>query len=90
MKTFFVLLVTCGILALQFHFGLRKRMYLGAILPLIFLILFGAMSYEGKTLAYVGIGAGCIGALVVVWSMGYVKSSKYEKDELESMKKKDI
>ena len=90
MKTMIVLLVTCGVLALQFYLGIRKRIGLGAVLPLIFLLLFAGMSFADKTLAFVGTGAGCIGALIAVWVMGYVKAGKYEKEELEKMKLKDI
>ncbi len=90
MKTIFVLLAICATLALQFHFGVRKKMYLGAALPLIFLALFAYMSYAGKTFVFVGVGAKCIGALIIIWMIGYVKSNKYERETLERMKIKDI
>lgn len=90
MKGIIVLVATLLLLALQFNFGLRKRKILGAIIPTIMAVLFIAISFLEKTTQYISTGFICVVALVAVCIIGYLKSAKYEKSELDKMKAKDI
>lgn len=85
-----VLLITVAILAIQFHFGIRKRKLLGAIIPTIMVLLFILITCMEKTTEYVLTGLLCVAAILITWVMGYLKSAKYEKSALDKMKAKDI
>ncbi len=90
MRTLIVLAITFAILAIQFHFGIRKRKLLGAIIPAIMAALFITISYTEKTTEYILTGIVCVAAILITWGIGYFKSAKYEKSELDKMKAKDI
>ena len=90
MRALIVLAITFAILAAQFYWGIRKRKALGVIIPLVMTALFIAISFLEKTTQYVITGVICILAIVIVWFIGYVKSTKYEKSEIDKMKAKDI
>ena len=51
---------------------------------------FIAISFLEKTTQYIVTGIICIAAIIIVWFIGYVKSAKYEKSEIDRMKAKDI
>lgn len=90
MKTLIVLLVTFAILATQFYWGVRKKKVLGAIFPLVMTALFITISFWEKTTEYAITGFICVVAIIIVWFIGYFKSTKYEKSEIDKMKAKDI
>lgn len=90
MKTLIVLVITLVILAAQFYWGVRKRKALGLMLPLAMTALFIAISILEQTTEYVVTGIVCVAAMVIVWVIGYCKSAKYEKSEMDKMKAKDI
>ena len=90
MEALFVLVITFAILATQFYWGVRKKKVLGAIIPLVMTALFITISFLGKTTEYVITGIICVVAIIIVWFIGYCKSAKYEKSEIEKMKAKDI
>jgi uncharacterized membrane protein len=90
MRTLLVLIITLIILAVQFHFGLRKKKLFGSILPIIMTMLFVYLSVSEKTTTYILTGVACIAAIIIVWVIGYAKSSKYEKETIDRMKAKDL
>ena len=83
MRAWIVLAITAAILAAQFYWGIRKKKVLGAIIPLVMAVLFIAISFLEKTTQYIITGIICIAAIIIVWFIGYVKSAKYEKSELD-------
>lgn len=90
MKALIVLAITFVILATQFYWGVRKKKVLGAIIPLVMTALFIAISFLEKTTEYIITGIICVVAIIIVWFIGYFKSTKYEKSEIDKMKAKDI
>lgn len=90
MKTVIVWVITAFLLGLQYNFGLRRKVGLGSINPIIFGSLFLVMSVTNKTTEYIGVGLGLIVALVVVWVVGRANVKKHDKEELDKMKVKDI
>ena len=90
MKALIVLAITFVILATQFFWGVRKNKVLGAIIPLVMTALFIAISFLEKTTEYIITGIICVVAIIIVWFIGYFKSTKYEKSEIDKMKAKDI
>jgi ABC-type glycerol-3-phosphate transport system substrate-binding protein len=88
MRTLIVLVITFVILAVQFYLGLRKKKVLGAIMPFFMIALFIVMSFLEETTKYIFTGSMCIMAIIIVWFIGYFKSAKYEKSEIEKMKVK--
>ena len=90
MRTLLVLIIILIILAVQFHFGLRKKKVFGSMMPIIMTMLFVYLSVSEKTTTYILTGVTSIAAIIIVWTIGYIKSSKYEKDEIEHMKSKDL
>ena len=90
MRTLLVLLLTLVILAVQFHLGLRKKALLGAVLPAVMAALFVSISLAGKTTEYVVTGLLCVIAIVIVWAVGYAKSARHEKAQLDKMKARDL
>ena len=90
MKALVVLVITFAILAAQFYWGIRKKKVLGAIIPLVMTVLFITISLWEKTTEYIITGIICVAAIIIVWFIGYFKSAKYEKSEIEKMKAKDI
>lgn len=90
MKPVLVLLITAAILAAQYHFGLRKRKLLGAVIPVCMAALFVALSCVEQTTQYISTGLGCVLALIVVWAAGWYHSRNYQKKELDKMKLKDL
>lgn len=90
MKSLIVLVITFAILATQFYWCVRKKKILGAIIPLAMTALFITISFLGKTTAYAITGIICVVAIIIVWFIGYYKSVKYEKSEIDKMKVKDI
>lgn len=90
MRALLVLLLTFAILAVQFYLGLRKKKLLGAVLPAVMAALFVLISLAGKTTEYIATGLLCVIAIVIVWAVGYAKSARYEKAELDKMKAKDL
>ena len=90
MKALLVLVITFAILATQFYWGVRKKKVLGVMIPLVMTALFLAISFLEKTAEYVITGIICTAAIMIVWFIGYLKSAKYEKSELDKMKAKDI
>ena len=89
MKALIDLVITFALLAIQFYWGVRKKV-LGAIFPLVMTALFITISFLEKTTEYAITGAICIIAIIIVWFIGYFKSTKYEKSEIDKMKAKDI
>ena len=90
MKALIALAITFAILATQFYWGIRKKRVLGAIIPLIITALFITISFLNKKTEYVITGIICIASIIIVWFIGYFKSTKYEKSEIDKMKAKDI
>lgn len=90
MKALIGLAITFAILATQFYLGVRKKKVLGACIPLVMTALFITISFWTKTTEYVITGIICVVAIVIVWFIGYFKSAKYEKSEIDKMKAKDI
>ena len=90
MKAWICLGITFAMLAMQFYWGVRKKKALGAIIPLVLTALFMTISFLGKTTEYVFTGIICVVAIIIVWFIGYYKSAKYEKSEIDKMKAKDI
>ena len=90
MKALIVLVITFAILATQFYWGVRKKKVLGAIIPLFMTALFITISFWEKTTEYVITGIICVVDFTIVCFIGYFKSSKYEKSEIDKMKAKDI
>ena len=90
MKALIVLVITFAILATQFYWGVRKKKVLGAIIPLFMTALFITISFWEKTTEYVITGIICVVAITIVWFIGYFKSTKYEKSEIDKIKAKDI
>ena len=52
--------------------------------------LFITISFLEKTAEYAITGIICVVAIIIVWFIGYFKSAKYEKTEIDKMKVKDI
>ena len=52
--------------------------------------LFITISFLEKTAEYAITGIICVVAIIIVWFLGYFKSAKYEKSEIDKMKAKDI
>lgn len=71
-------------------FGIRKKKVFGAIIPIVMTVLFIIISFYEKTTEYVVTGVVCVAAVIVVWFIGYSKSRKYEKSEIDKMKTKDL
>lgn len=90
MKALIVLVITFAILATQFYWGVRKKKVLGAIIPLVMTALFITISFLEKTTEYAITGIICVVVIIIVWFIGYFKSAKYEKSEIDKMKIKDI
>lgn len=90
MKSVIVLIVTVALLAAQYHFGLRRRKLRGAVLPAVMAALFAVLSWMEKTAQYIPTGLACVLALAAVWAVGYFRAARYEKEELEKMKAKDL
>lgn len=90
MKALIILAITFAILAIQFYWGIRKKKILGVIIPLVMTTLFVVISFLEKTTEYFITGIICVVAIIIVWFIGYYKSAKYEKSEIEKMKAKDI
>ncbi len=90
MRALIVLIITFAILAAQFYWGIRKKKVLGAIIPLVMTALFITISLREKTTEYIITGIICLVAIIIVWFIGYSKSAKYEKSEIDKMKAKDI
>ena len=90
MKALISLVITFAILAMQFYWGVRKKKVLGSIIPLVTTALFITISFLEKTTEYVITGIICVVAIIIVWLIGYFKSTKYEKSEIDKMKAKDI
>lgn len=90
MKALIVLVITFALLAIEFYWGVRKKKVLGAIIPLVMTALFITISFLEKTTEYAITGVICIAAIIIVWFIGYFKSTKYEKSEIDKMKAKDI
>ena len=90
MRVWISLVITFAILAMQFYWGVRKKKVLGAIIPLVTTALFIAISFWKKTTEYITTGIICVAAMIIVWFIGYLKSAKYEKSEIDKMKAKGI
>ena len=90
MRALIVLVITLAILTIQFYFGIRKRKLLGAIIPIIMAALFIVGGFMERTTEYILTGIVCVAAILITWGIGYFKSAKYEKAELDKMKAKDI
>lgn len=90
MRALIILVITFAILATQFYWGVRKKKILGAIIPLVMTALFITISFFEKTAEYAITGIISIVAIIIVWFIGYFKSAKYEKSEIDKMKAKDI
>lgn len=90
MRSLIVLVITFAILATQFYWGVRKKKVLGALIPLVMTALFITVSFLEKTTEYAITGIICVVAIIIVWFIGYSKSVKYEKAEIDKMKAKDI
>ena len=90
MRNVIVLLITLGILAVQFGLGLKRRKVLGAVLPVAFAALFAAMSWMGHTTDHVATGVLCVLGVWAAWWAGYGKARKHERAQLDRMKAKDI
>lgn len=58
--------------------------------PLVMTALFITISFLEKTAEYAITGIISIVAIIIVWFIGYFKSAKYEKSEIDKMKAKDI
>lgn len=89
-RSLIVLVITFAILATQFYWGVRKKKVFGALIPLVMTALFITISFLEKTTEYVVTGIICVVAIMIVWFIGYFKSAKYEKSEIDKMKAKDI
>ena len=90
MKALISLFITFAILEVQFYCGVRKKKVLGAVIPIVMTALFITISFMEKTTEYVITGIICVVAIIIVWFIGYFKSAKYEKSEIDKMKAKDI
>ena len=90
MRALIILVITFVILATQFYWGERKKKILGAIIPLVMTALFITISFLEKTAKYAITGIISVVAIIIVWFIGYFKSAKYEKSEIDKMKAKDI
>lgn len=90
MKNLIVLLITAAMLAAQYQFGLRRKKLLGAVIPAVMAALFLGISVQENTAQDIPAGLACVLALIVVWKIGFFKSQKYEKDQLDKMKTKDL
>ena len=90
MKSVLVLLLTLGILALQYHLGLTKKLVWGLVLPVAVTALFLAISIWSKTVGDLGAGILCSLALVAVWGIGRARADRYAKAQLDKMKTKDL
>ena len=90
MRALIILVITFAILATQFYWGVRKKKILGAIIPLVMTVLFITISFLEKTAEYAITGIISVVAIIIVWFIGYFKSAKYEKSEIDKMKAKDI
>ena len=90
MRALIILVITFAILATQFYWGVRKKKILGAIIPLVMTALFITISFLEKAAEYAITGIISIVAIIIVWFIGYFKSAKYEKSEIDNMKAKDI
>ncbi len=90
MRALIILVITFAILATQFYWGVRKKKILGAIIPLVMTALFITISFLEKAAEYAITGIISIVAIIIVWFIGYFKSAKYEKSEIDKMKAKDI
>lgn len=53
-------------------------------------LFFVYVSVSEKTTTYILTGVVCIAAIIIVWTIGYIKSSKYEKNEIKRMIAKDL
>jgi len=85
-----VMVLTIGVLVVQFNLGVKRKKILGAFIPIvcsIILILGYNMEKDISVLC-----SGIIGviAIIIVWVIGRLKSSKYEKHEIDKMKTKDL
>ena len=90
MRAFIILVITFAILATQFYWGVRKKKIIGAIIPLVMTALFITISFLEKPAEYAITGIISVVAIIIVWFIGYFKSAKYEKSEIDKMKAKDI
>ena len=90
MKELIGFVITFAVLAMQFYWGVRKKKVLGAMIPLVMTALFITISFLEKTTEYVITGIICVAAIIIVWFIGYFKSARYEKSEIDKMKAKDI
>ena len=90
MKALISLFITFAILAVQFYCGVRKKKVLGAVIPIVMTALFITISFLEKTTEYAITGIISVVAIIIVWFIGYFKSAKYEKSEIDKMKVKDI
>ena len=90
MKALIIFVITFAILTTQFYWGVRKKKVSGAIIPLVMAALFITISFLEKTTEFVITGIICVAAIIIVWFIGYFKSAKYEKSELDKMKAKDL
>lgn len=85
-----VMALTIVVLVVQFNHGVKRKKILGAIIPIVCsIILILGYNMEKDILV---LRSGIIGVIVIiiVWVIGYLKSSKYEKDEIDKMKTKDL
>lgn len=90
MKEILIWVLTAALLAGEYVFGLRKKKLLGALLPAAIAAVLAAGSVMEHTSRYLGPAVGCVAALAVVWAIGYARSARYQKAQLDRMKARDI
>ena len=90
MRLLIVAFFTIVVLSLQYHFGLWKNKLLGLIIPGLMAAVFVYLSVTEETTGYIVQGIICVVAVAVVWLLGYRKAVRFERSELERMKKRDL
>jgi len=85
-----VMVLTFVILVVQFNLGVKRKKILGAIIP-IFCSIILILGYNlEKDVSILRSGIIGVIAVIVVWGIGYLKSTKFEKEEIDKMKTKDL
>ncbi len=90
MQEILVWVLTVAVLAGEYAFGLRKKKLLGALLPAAIAAVLAAGSVMEHTARYLVPAVGCVAALAAAWAIGYARSARYQKAQLDRMKAKDI
>lgn len=90
MRNILVLAVTGALLAAQFHWGLRRKKLLGAVLPAVFALLFAGICLWERSVELLAVGIPCVLALAAAWAAGRVRARRYEKEQLDRMRAREL